>query len=504
MKMALRETNQDKKNEYMAGAWRALGETLHMIADNGCPSHVRNDAHPSPLFNNNTWLGNPDPYEEIMDKIRLEEVDVFNILASGAPDPLLKDRFAKMTTVYQIADSLARFTNSNFVSNETISGISKSGRQINQITHPDKPYASPRLEIMSYNDVDYSYRTPSGVKQCVDHYYAANLIPTLCDPFVNKECVKSQATVLLPTILEAGANVIKLYIPKLSVEIKSADKGLVKGEIRHITDAEYPAEIKYNGEVVLSVKDAKYNEISQIKLLAKNGIFEQPGVILPEGGKLMATIEFGGVSVQSLEFSAPPQPLVASPTGWVTKKKYGGYNFKVSIMSHLTSSDNGASKKKANNLFIYEIGGHTGMNSNGIMGPIREGVVFKQEGNILTETWDYKWDRNGAFYTYKGSAIITLLSDKTASFIFHEVLYFRGSSNEDLQTLTWDCSGKGLPFTRNQDATMEEYSAPNPCLCLKSLHHSNIGANHEHIWDGFYCTNTNSQQFLWLILYVNE
>jgi len=87
MKMALQTASPEKRNEYMAGAWRAVGETLHMIADNGCPPHVRNDAHPSPLFNNNTWLGNPDPYEEILDKIRLEQPDVFTVLATGAPDP---------------------------------------------------------------------------------------------------------------------------------------------------------------------------------------------------------------------------------------------------------------------------------------------------------------------------------------------------------------------------------------------------------------------------------
>ncbi|MBL0333948.1 MAG: hypothetical protein IPP73_01040 [Chitinophagaceae bacterium] len=49
MEMALREPDARKKDGYMALAWRALGETLHMIADNGCPPHVRNDAHPSRL-----------------------------------------------------------------------------------------------------------------------------------------------------------------------------------------------------------------------------------------------------------------------------------------------------------------------------------------------------------------------------------------------------------------------------------------------------------------------
>ena len=86
IQMALKETNENKKNEYMAGAWRSLGETLHMIADNGCPPHVRNDAHPSPLWNNNSFFGNPDPYEEIIDIIRLTKPNEFAGFFGGTPD----------------------------------------------------------------------------------------------------------------------------------------------------------------------------------------------------------------------------------------------------------------------------------------------------------------------------------------------------------------------------------------------------------------------------------
>jgi hypothetical protein len=501
MKLALREANPSKKNEYMASAWRTLGETLHMISDNGCPPHVRNDAHPSPLFNNNTWLGNPDPYEEILDKIRLEEVDVFNTLATGSPDPFLKERFSKMKTVAQIADSLARFTNANFVSNETISGITKSGKQITQITHPEKPYSSPKLENMTYHDKDYSYSTSMGVKQCVDHYYAGNLIPTLCDPFVDKECVKSQAGVLLPVIIEAGAQVIKLYIPKLTVEIKSADHGLVKGEIRHKTDEEYPSEIKYTGEVILSVKDAKYKEINRIKIPAKNGIFEQAGVNVPEGGNLTATIEFGGVSVQSMDFSAPPMAPVATTPGWVTQKKYWGYHFNLGVMSHNTWNSKGGPKSKSDALFTYEIGGHTGMDPTGRNMPQYEGIVFKQEGNVLTESWKFTNNRNGAFYTYDGSATITLQPDKTVSFVIHEILYFRYSSESPQQTCTFDCSAKGLKFNRQVDSGIELYSAANPCLFLKSLHYSNTGGFDESTSDGFFCNNLNHDITLELALY---
>jgi hypothetical protein len=302
MQMALKEANQDKKNGYMAGAWRSLGETLHMIADNGCPPHVRNDAHPSPLWGNNTWFGNPDPYEELIDIIRRDEPGLFGSFADGSPDPGLKNSFDKMTKAADVANALAVFTNSGFVTNETISGIDKYGNTIKQVIHPEYSYSSPLLETMTYNENEYAYSSASGIKQCVDHYYFAKLIPKLCDPYVDNECVKSQAKVLIPNLIEAGKKVIGLYIPKLSVEIKSIDKDLLKGEIIHKTDQEYPNEIKYTGEVKLLVKDKNSRELKKMKTLAKDGVFEEKGIELSKDETIQAIIEFGGVTVESPEF----------------------------------------------------------------------------------------------------------------------------------------------------------------------------------------------------------
>jgi hypothetical protein len=301
MQMALKETNGEKKNEYMALAWRSLGETLHMIADNGCPPHVRNDAHPSPLWNNNTWFGDPDPYEELVDLIRRDQNAEFISFTKGLPDPVFKDTISAMTRVEKIAHAMAVFTNTNFVSNETISGTDKYGNQIKQITHPEYPYPAPLLENLTYSETDYSYKTSAGVKQCIDHYYFAKMIPKMCPPYVDMECVKSQARVLLPNIIEAGKNVIKLFIPKLSVEIKSVDKNVLNGEIKHKINNEYPTEIKYTGDVILLIKDKNNREIDKITVQSKNGIFEAEGIKLSKDEKILARIEFGGITIESTE-----------------------------------------------------------------------------------------------------------------------------------------------------------------------------------------------------------
>ncbi len=303
MQMALKETNKKKKSEYMANAWRSLGETLHMIADNGCPPHVRNDAHPSPFYNNNTWFGNPDPYEEMMDELRLNKPDEFARFGKGVPDKDLKNRFATMSTAAEIAHEMAVFTNLNFVTNETISGIDRHGTVIRQINHPETPYNSPLLQNMTYNEKDYTYSTSNGVKQCADRDYFGKSVPQICEPKVTMECVISQAKVLIPNIIEAGKNVIKLYIPKLKIEILSAENNVVKGVVRHTIDAEYPSEIKYSGAVKITLKDKNLKIKKEIEVPAKDGLFECNALSFGNAGnKVVASIEFGGIAIRSENF----------------------------------------------------------------------------------------------------------------------------------------------------------------------------------------------------------
>lgn len=311
MQMALQEPKVEKRNEYMAKAWRSLGETLHMIADNGCPPHVRNDAHPSPVLENDTWFGDADPYEELVDIIRRDDQETFVSFASGAPDADLKNKIKDMKKVRDLAHALAEYTNKNFVTNQTIAGIDKYGNRHKQIIHPENEYDSPLLQQMTYNEDDYSYNSPSGIKQCVDHYYFAKL-PVFCNPYVDVECVKSQASKLFPNIVEVGSKVIGLFIPKLKVEIKSVNGNSIKGNIIHTKDPEYQNEIKYSGNLTLQLKNNKYKILQELNVQASNGKFETSGISMSsEGAFLTAYIDFGGVRVQSDDF--PVMPKIKEP-----------------------------------------------------------------------------------------------------------------------------------------------------------------------------------------------
>lgn len=296
MKAALEETNPDKRKNFMAKAWRSLGETLHMIADNGCPVHVRNDGHPSipiPLL---SYFGNPDPYEELMDEWQKKSDNALDAFKSGPAPKEETEIFRKAKTVKDIAHTLALFTNKNFFTNETISGTDWKGNRVKQVTHPEYEYASPKLSGDIY-EKNY-YRTEvagTEVLQCTDTWFFSKYPVSKTYAYVDEECVKSQARVLIPSITEAGVNVIKLFIPELEVKITSLDEeGNITGQINHKTDAEYKDPISYSGPV--SILTASYTELA--KMTATDGKFSGK-VDGGEGQTLFAEIECGGIRVKS-------------------------------------------------------------------------------------------------------------------------------------------------------------------------------------------------------------
>ncbi|MCX6251258.1 MAG: hypothetical protein NTX61_10965 [Bacteroidetes bacterium] len=326
MKGALQEKDESKRSELMGKAWRALGETLHMIADNGCPPHVRNDAHPSPLCNNNLIFGNPDPYEEYVDQIRTKEPEVFDGFANGNPDNDLKARMDRMKTTREIAHALAVFTNLNFVTNETISGKDKDNEPVKQVINSSDPYPAPLLENMKYNAKDFTYRSPSGVKQCMDHDYSEDIVTMKIEPYVDMECVKSQAAALIPNIIAAGVNVMQLFIPKLTIELQPAGKDAIKGAVIHTTDLEYTSEIKYNGDVTICLKDKDAEMIREkVTVNVRNGLFEMDGLKVKEGDQAYAEINFGGVSVKSEEVNLSDTRKIEYSRIHVTLSIYAQY-----------------------------------------------------------------------------------------------------------------------------------------------------------------------------------
>jgi len=239
-----------------------------------------------------SFFGIPDPYEEGFEKF----VANINSWAGNPVDGDLKIFFRNAGTVESIAIKMAQYTNENFFTNQTISGKSV----IPQI-HPEKTYRFPKLEDCTYDASTYTYKkmvSGTEVKMCKDLTYLYKLVEWRGYPYVDLDCAASQGAVLIPQIVEAGANVIRLFIPKLTVEILSFSNDTVKGTVTHKTDDEYKSEIKYNGKVnIIRAKDLK--KIGEAN--SKDGKFE--GVVkIDEGEKILAEITFGDITVKSAEF----------------------------------------------------------------------------------------------------------------------------------------------------------------------------------------------------------
>lgn len=337
MKGALEESNPEKRNNFMAKAWRSLGETLHMIADNGCPPHVRNDAHPSVPFSLVSYFGNPDPYEELLDEMQKSDDNILDAFNSGVAPNAESEKFRKAKTAREIAHDLAVFTNSNFFTNETITGTDWKGNKVTQTTHPDYVYASPKLQAHDYS-TNYYRKSIAGqeVLLCTDTWFFSKYPVSKTYPYMDEECVKSQAKVLIPFIAEAGANVMKLFVPELSVKITSlSEDGSISGEISHKTDKEYTETIKYNGPV--SVKTNTLDELGKFE--AKNGRFSGR-IKKVENAEVHAEIEFGGIIVKSDPKTINKAPKKPEP------QVVDHYNLEFTIHVYATYTDGFKDKRQ--------------------------------------------------------------------------------------------------------------------------------------------------------------
>ncbi len=259
---------------------------MHLLADMGCPVHVRNDSHaPSMALG---VMGDPDPYESYM------AASVVTLKKDGPAEPGLKTAFSNAVRAEDLFETLSVFTNENFFTNQTISGMGVE--QISPIIDDQPAYPQPKLGGLEYIAEEFTfYKTFSSgtkVKMCKDHSY----FWFRGYPYIDSDCADSQADVLIPNILEGGVHLMRLFIPQLKVEIEEIDtnEGYIRGTVTHTTDDEYQTPIYYTGPVDIFMD---WDKIATVE--ADGGDFEGdiPGV--PEGKEVSAQIHFGGITVAS-------------------------------------------------------------------------------------------------------------------------------------------------------------------------------------------------------------
>lgn len=324
MVLALEETDEAKKSLYLGKALRCLGEVLHNTADMGLPAHVRNDAHGGWWY----FAGGNDPYESTYKPSWAYE------FGTAVCDPDLATYFRNAKKAEDINKYLGKFTNKYFFSHETISG---TGVEEYSSANGFKNYDAPKLQDFEYRPESFGYykKFPSGreVKMCVDQslfmgYISANFRST---PRVDFSCVESQATELVPDIIEAGINVIRNFIPEFEVSISvNPQNGDVSGYINHTTDNEYTSSIGYSGKVDLWIN----GKLSPLSATAKDGKITGKITHIANGDKVVAKISFADIVVSSPEFKIDTKSLsllnmediiVRADFVWGASAKWGGY-----------------------------------------------------------------------------------------------------------------------------------------------------------------------------------
>ena len=278
-----KDTNERKS--YMAKAFRCIGEVMHNTADMGCPPHVRNDSHASPMGHNMGWfMGSPDPYEEYL-------VDSCgNTYKEGAPDGSLESFFESAGKIRDINEHLAEFTNENFFTHETINGY--VGIYYKSPINKDGGYPNPRLENLDYDATTYTFskKFPSGrtVELCKDYSFFS--LKGRGYPYVDLKSVKSQAKELIPNIISAGVNVMRLFIPEIKIEISDTDvlSDTIEINVTHHNDDEYQASIYYKGPIKFKLNGKVQDSILVLEDRKFKGVLPFP---IKNGDKLEAFID---------------------------------------------------------------------------------------------------------------------------------------------------------------------------------------------------------------------
>lgn len=274
----------DNPNELYGKAWRALGEVMHLVADMTVPAHVRNDGHASiPLIERD-----PDPYEKGCFGSQVKA-----LIKEGSPADINYFRLNAESMMREVA----RYTNANFFSQDTIKGR----------------YSSPGLNKLKETKTGYLYTTEDGhtyqalgKRGFVSQWWSG-------EPYhIDEATIKDQQKILVPTAVYAAAGVVYAFLPRFRVEAKvkpaEGSEGIyqVAGGIKLAPNLQWQREFKVrNGAFVVVEKDGKKTRIP-VKRYNRDNLNEFVVEIrAPENSEIYVEYDFGGYVIRSPKEDKP-------------------------------------------------------------------------------------------------------------------------------------------------------------------------------------------------------
>jgi hypothetical protein len=264
------------KTALFASAWRSLGETMHLLADMTQPAHVRNDAHPWDINISGFKL---DPYEYFIVINSPGKGDVITQLSQGSADFSFLEEARQKMDIAGLFKKTAAFTNENFFSADTVSGIDPNTGT--RVTNGNRmpAYPSPKLDNSVLDTLGY-YEKQGRILAHMDWanntwWNARNTAKQRLSGFLNwskaidsyQDVVISQATRLVPLAVNSCSLLIDWFIPRVAVLASGFDKEKRewKGQISHTPYGALQKPLLFNKGPKewsqLSVNNYRYSEV---------------------------------------------------------------------------------------------------------------------------------------------------------------------------------------------------------------------------------------------------
>jgi hypothetical protein len=296
------KSSDAERSALFGKAFRALGETLHMMGDMTQPSHVRADSHSiyEPLEKTVTGKMVRSVIGENWKNPDFKPTTDFAFESGLAPEALMK--------------KAATFVNHRFFSNDTIFDYAKEVYPRNH----KRPYPSPQLsKLRRENSIYYSQfadvgwvplakETGSVFSIVLGKSKSANQKRPKCN--VLPEMAESQAKVLIPIAVTCGAEILDRFFPTLELTIKtemgSDSMTLLSGELTHVI-AKDPAwatleAIRFNGHGSILVNGRK-----EASCIFTQGRLAAPPLQLASQAEITVVVEAGARKIRSLPVRLP-------------------------------------------------------------------------------------------------------------------------------------------------------------------------------------------------------
>lgn len=192
---ALADTS--RTNDKYGQAWRAVGETMHLVSDMTIPAHVRNDGHPT---------FDQDPYENSVGPYQVRQ------FRDGKALEINYNQGSLENLMVRIADSVNR----NFYSADTT-----PVRYVKPDLRSSYSYPEPSLEGLVPDADGYYYLDGRALARedtiLFQPALEAGVIKNVYR--LDEKVLNAQRSVLIPTAIRASAEVLDRFLPRFEAKL---------------------------------------------------------------------------------------------------------------------------------------------------------------------------------------------------------------------------------------------------------------------------------------------